>query len=84
MLRMGPTSWVHKMLAVIYSLVTVALLVQAVVGGPAIGDNEGSWSHMSLDEGDQCSPVPLVQGSPHAQAGDVAQPSMGEGAEGCE
>ena len=54
LLRMGPTSWVHKVLAVVYGLVAVALLVQAVVGSPAVGDNEGSWSHMSLDEGDQC------------------------------
>ena len=41
---MGPTSWVHTVLAVVYGLVAVALLVQAVVGGPAVGDNEGSWS----------------------------------------
>ena len=53
LLREGPTSWVHRVLAVVHSLVAVALLVQAVVGGPAVGDNEGSWSRINLTVDDR-------------------------------
>ena len=34
LLHVDPTSWVHKVLAVVYSLMAVALLVQAVKRWP--------------------------------------------------
>ena len=36
LLSVGPSSWVHKMLAVVHRLVHEPLLFQAVVGGPAV------------------------------------------------
>ena len=60
LLSVGPSSWVHKMLAVVHRRVHEPLLLQAVVGGPAVCYYECTRSHMPLDEGDQGSSVPLV------------------------